>query len=92
MGKKEGLVAEKTAWYNERWGRKGQVIEKDGKKLWDWEHRMRTPCMIRRPDLTLEDETKKEIYVIDMACPGEGNKIAKRNEKIQKYHQLCFEI
>ena len=23
-----------------------------------------------------------------MACPAEGNKIAKRNEKIQKYQQL----
>ena len=91
-GKREGLVAEKTAWYNERW-EKGHVIEKDGKKLlWDWEHRMRTHCTARRPDLTLEDETKKEIYVIDMACPGEGNKIAKRNEKIQKYQQLCFEL
>ena len=46
--------------------------------------------MARRPDLTLEDETKKEIYKIDMTCPGEGNKIAKRNEKIKKYQQPCF--
>ena len=27
-----------------------------------------------------------------MACPAEGNKIAKRNEKIQKYQRQCFEL
>ena len=29
---------------------------------------------------------------MDMACPAERNKIVKRNEKIQKYQQLCFEL
>ena len=91
-GKKEGLLVEKTVWYKERWG-KGHVMENKGKKiLWDWEHRMRTHCTARRPDLTLEDEIKKEIYIVDMACPGERNKEAKRNEKIAKYQQLCYEI
>ena len=91
-GKKEGLISEKVLWYKEKW-EKGQVIEKDGKKiLWDWEHRMRTNCTARRPDLILEDNEKKEIYIIDMACPGERNIETKRNEKIQKYQQLSFEI
>ena len=69
------------------------MIEKDGKKLfWDWEHPMRTDCIARRPDLTLEDTSKKTILIIDMACPNENNKIAKRDEKIWKHNLLCFEL
>ena len=34
----------------------GKMTEKDGKKLfWYWEHPMRTGCIARRPDLTLEE-------------------------------------
>lgn len=91
-GKKEGLLPKDAVWYKERWER-GRVIEKNGKKiLWDWEHRMRTHCKARRPDLTLEDETKKEILIIDMACPAERNKETTRKEKMNKYQQLCFEL
>ena len=72
---------------------RGTVIENDGKKLyWDWEHRMRTKCIARRPDLTLEDTAKKRILLIDMACPNESNKEAKREEKMRKYQQLRFEL
>ena len=54
------------------------MIEKDGKKLfWDWEHPMRTDCIACRPELTLEDTSKKTILLIDMACSNENNKIAK---------------
>ena len=91
-GKKEELLPKDTVWYKETWER-GRVIEKNGKKiLWDWEHRMRTNCKARRPDLTLEDENKKEIYIIDMACPAEKNKETTRREKKNKYQQLCFEL
>ena len=58
----------------------------------DWEHRMRTKCIARRPDLTLEDTAKKTILLIDMACPNELTKEAKREEKMRKYQQLCFEL
>ena len=58
---KKGLLPEKTRWYNERW-EKGRVIERDVKKiLWDCEHKIRTHCKARRPDLTLEEERKKVI-------------------------------
>ena len=68
------------------------MLENGGKKLyWDWEHRMRTTCTARRPDLTLEDDETKTILLVDMACPNEANKNAKREEKIKKYEQLCFE-
>ena len=53
---------------------------------------MRTNCIARRPDLILEDTVKKTILLIDMACPNESNKEAKREEKIRKYQQLCFEL
>ena len=45
----------------------------------------------RRLNLT-EDERKKEINIVDMAYPAEGNKIEKGNEKVQKYQQLCFQL
>ena len=70
-----------------------EVIGKDGKKLfWDWEYPMRTDGTARRPDLTLEDTSKKTIRLIDMACPNENNKIAKRDGKIGNYNRLCFEL
>ena len=45
---------------------------------------MRTDCIARRPDLTLEDTSKKTMLLIDMTCPNENNKIAQRDEKIGK--------
>ena len=53
---------------------------------------MRNSCTARRPDLTLEDTEKKLILLVDMACPNEKNKDEKREEKIRKYQQLCFEL
>jgi hypothetical protein len=46
----------------------------------------------KEPDLTLEDSRKKEIMLIDMACPYESNNDGKREEKIRKYQQLCYEL
>ena len=53
---------------------------------------MRTNCTARRPYLTLEDEEKKTMLLVDMACPNEANRQVKREEKIKKYEQLCFEL
>ena len=78
MGCRTWAVPEDTNWYTTN-SERGKVIEKDGKKLfWDWEHPMKTDCVARRPDLTLEDASKKTIIVIDMACPNEHSKIAKK--------------
>ena len=58
-----GLLPEETKWYAVNWER-GLVIEDDGKKLyWEWEHRMRTDCIARRPDLILENKVKKNDTV-----------------------------
>ena len=72
---------------------KGKVIERGGRKLlWDWEYRMRTTCIARRPDLTLEDNEKNEIYIVDLACPSENNRANRRLEIFQKYQQIFFEL
>ena len=87
-----GLLPKDTNWYTTKWER-GKVIGKDEKKLfWDWEYPIRTDGIARRPDLTLEDKSKKTILLIDMGCPNENNKIAKRDEKIPKYSRLYFEL
>ena len=78
------LLPEGTKWYTEIW-EKGKVIENNGKKLyWDWEHRMRTSCTARRPDLTLEDRIEKKIMIIDMARPNESNKEKKTRREDEK--------
>ena len=43
---------------------------------------MRTTCTARRLDLTFEENEKNEIYIVDMACPTENNKVNKRLDKI----------
>ena len=53
---------------------------------------MRTNCTERRPDLTLEDSANKTIVLVDMACPMESNRTEKRDDKVTKYQQLCFEV
>ena len=70
-----GLLPKDTKWYTTNWER-GKRIEKDGKKIfWDWEYSMRTDGIARRPDLTLEDTSKKTILLIDTACPNEKKKM-----------------
>ena len=72
---------------------KERVIQRNGYKLlWDWEHRMRTTNTVRRTELTLEDESKKMIYIVDMACPYESNIHEKRIEKLRKYQQLAVQM
>ena len=76
-----GLLPKDTKWYTTNWER-GKVIGKDGKELfWDWEYPIRTDCIARRPELTLEDTSKKKILLIAMACSNKNNKIAKWDEK-----------
>ena len=72
-----GIIPDGTKWYVEKW-EKGNMLENGGKRLyWDWEHRMRTNCTARRPDLTLEDEEKKTILLVD----AQINRIDKSKEK-----------
>ena len=53
---------------------------------------MRTTNTARRPDLTLEDESKKMICLVDMACPFESNIYDKRIKNFKNnsnWHSNC---
>ena len=68
------LLPKDTKWYTTNWER-GKVIEKDEKEFfWDREHPVRIDCIACRPELTLEDTSKKTILLIDMAFPNKNNK------------------
>ena len=85
------LLPANTAWYTVRW-EKGHVLKGNGFKLsWDFEHRMRKTSSARRPDLTLEDEKARKIWLVDMSCPQEQNIKEATRTKLQKYQQLAFE-
>ena len=90
--KREGLMPDQQKWYQVEWHR-GKVVEGNGKKvLWDFEFKARKKNIHRRPDVVIEDNEKKEIFIIDMACPMESNVEKKTNEKLRNYSQLAFEI
>ena len=85
------LVGGDMIWYKERWER-GRMLENErGKLVWDFEFYLRKTATARRPDLTLEDNAKKKIWICDMACPQQWNIGAKRLEKLTKYRQLAYE-
>ena len=90
-GKKEGIFGDERKWYKERW-KQGETFENNGKKIiWDFEYKLRKTSSYRRPDLILEDNESKIIFIIDMACPMEMNIEKKTIEKLQKYRQIAFE-
>ena len=90
--KVNGLIDENESWYNFNW-KTGQVIEGKGKKvLWDFEFAARKTNSARRPDLILEENDEKRIWIVDMACPMERNIEKKKLEKLTKYQQLAFEL
>ena len=85
MGIQQGLLEENTKWYKESWN-KEEVIENENCKLsWDFEYHLPKTTTARRPDVIIELKKEKKIYLVDMACPNEGNVNAKHLEKIQKY-------
>ena len=89
--KKNQILPDDAVWYKIDW-KKGTVLEKDGMKLvWDFEFKLRKTNAARRPDLILENNKEKKIWMLDMACPMEINKEVKKREKLTKYQQLTFE-
>ena len=44
---------------------------------------MRMTCIARRPELTLEDKEKNEIYIVDMEWLSVNNKVNKRLERMK---------
>ena len=61
------------------------------KLLWDFEFHLRKTTTAGRPDLILELEIDKKIWICNLACPQQENIGAKRAEKTTKYRQIAFE-
>ena len=69
------------------------MLEKNGKKIcWDFEFTMRKATSARKPDVIIENDEGKKLWIVDMACPNEKNIGEKHREKLTKYQQLAFEM
>ena len=86
------LVGGDVVWYKERSEGETVLENEKGKLVWDFEFHLRKTTTTRRPDLTLQDKTKKKIWICDMACPQQRNIEAKKLEKLTKYRQLAYEF
>ena len=63
------------------------VLEGNGKKLvWEFKFKMRKMTKARRPNLILENELEKKIWVIEKIVEET------RYENCHKYQQLLFEM
>ena len=90
--KPESLLSRYSVWYKQKWS-KGAVLEKNGKKIcWDFEFTMRKTTSERKPDLLIENDDEKKLWIVDMACPNEKNICEKYHEKLSKYQQLALEM
>ena len=68
------------------------MLEKNGKKIcWDIFTVMKATSA-RRPDLMIEYDDEKKLWIVDMASPNEKNIGEKYREKLNKYQQLAVEI
>ena len=62
------------------------------KFCWDFEFTMRKTVSARRPDVMIENDEEKKLWIMDVACPNEKNIDEKHHEKLTKYQQLAFKI
>ena len=63
--KQESLLPRDSVWYKQKWS-KGTVLEKNGKKIcWDFEFTMRKTTSARRPDLMIEDDDERKVWIVD---------------------------
>ena len=90
--KQESLLSKDYVWYKQRWS-KGTVLEGNGRKIcWDFQFTMKNTTSQKRPDLMIEIDDEKKLWIVDMACPNEKNIGEKHREKLTKHQQLAFEI
>ena len=69
------------------------MLEKNGNKIcWDSEFAMRKTTSARRPDVMIENDEEKKLWIVDMAYPNEKNIGEKHREKLTEYQQLAFEM
>ena len=69
------------------------MLEKNGKKIcWDFEFTMRKTTSARRPDVMIENDEEKKLWIVDMACPYEKNTvrgIVKSSLNISNWPSRC---
>jgi len=69
------------------------VCENDTcKLLWDFTLVAESPLPHNRPDITYVHKDKKEVYLIDIAVPGDTRIAQKAIEKRDKYVDLKIQI
>ena len=57
-----------------------------GRPAGTFEFTMRKTTSARRPDVMIENDEEKKLWIVDMACPNEKNIGEKHREKLTKYH------
>ena len=62
------------------------------KVLWDFTIVTDTPIRHNRPDITLVRKISGEVYMVDVAIPGESRISQKTVEKLTKYVDLKIEV
>ena len=90
--KQESLSPSNSVWYKQKWS-KGTVLEKNSKKIcWDFEFTMRKTTSARRPDVMIENDEEKKLWIVDMACPNEKTSvrsIVKSSQNISNWPSRC---
>lgn len=87
---KNSLITDTTPYYKYK---PPAVMENADYKLY-YDRTILTDATINnnRPDIVLQDKTKRETYIIDIAVPNTHNITNTIQEKIRKYSDLKFEI
>ncbi|XP_044751668.1 uncharacterized protein LOC123311664 [Coccinella septempunctata] len=69
------------------------VLDNQGFKLY-WDNSVETDRMIthNRPDIILFDKEKRKVTIIDVTVPADDNISRAYSEKLNKYHDLAFEM
>jgi len=77
-------------WYDHR----AEAVTENEKVKVLWDFNIQTDKLIeaRRPDIVLVNKETKECQIIDIAIPGDTRVEKKEEEKIDKYHELAFEV
>ena len=87
LAKEYELVGGDMVWYKKQWEQGTVLGNERGKLVWNFEFHLRKTTTAARPDLTLEDKSKKVIRICNMAYSQQWKIEAKRSEKLTKYRQ-----
>jgi len=85
-----GFESSKVAWYNIP----VETVRENDKASIIWNLRIPTNTRVahRWPDLRIESKKEKEIWIVDMSCPSDGNVKGRENEKKRNYADLVLDL